>query len=94
MLFTVAHAEHKRYVFFFMNENYRFYHVVVSAREDRVAALSCVLLWFSQKSEEELLHLGYFHFWTLTLLTLLALHIHTHTHRQRERERERERNQK
>lgn len=51
-------------VCFFMNENKRLYQVVVLWRKVTVAALNCALLWFPQQTEE-LLHLGYFHFWTL-----------------------------
>lgn len=67
-----------------LNENKRLYHIAMLCREAKVTMLNCALLRFPQQTQE-LLHLGYFHFWTLRhFLTLLALHTHTHTITERE----------
>lgn len=81
MLFTVGHIVHKQCFY----ENKRLYHVVVLG--DEATVLNCALFWVPQQTEK-LLHLGYFHFWTLRqVLTLFILHTH-------KEEKGRERNQK
>jgi len=62
-----------------MNEKKGLYHVAMLDKEATMVMLNCTLLWFSQQTEK-LLHLGYFHLWTLRhLLSLLDLQTQKNT---------------